>query len=305
MKGFAQVRGSVTSLRLEPLQSVDAEAFWRIYVAGRTDLPTRSVPAHIERYLALPKEEQRTHYAIRQGSAMIGTVRLLPDTITGFSVDPAHAGEAMPAIIRAVDLLRSGGAGAITASFDEAYEGDFEALGFHRTFARMRMEGPTQRLPASTLPLKPPEEAEIPQLARFFMDVYHDHMEQMYGMHVGSEDDWRGYMTGILRGETGRFMPEASYVSLDGGQLVGAVLLSHWMGSPLVSELGVARDHRRRGIATGLLSAASTRLAALEEPRWALYVTVGNDPAIGLYHRMGFAQAGGQTVTARLEEASA
>lgn len=284
---------------------MDAEEFWRIYVAGRTDLPSRSVPAHIERYLALPKEEQRTHYAIRKGDSMIGTVRLLPDAITGFSVDPAHAGEAMPAIIRAVDLLRSGGAGAITASFDEAYEPDFEALGFHGVFARMRMEGPTRRLPQPALPLKPPEEAEIPQLARFFKDAYEGHMEQMYGMHVGSEEDWRGYMTGILRGETGRFMPEASYVSLEGDRLVGAILLSHWMGSPLVSELGVSRDHRRRGIATALLAAASTRLAGLEEPRWALYVTVGNESAIALYRAFGFAQAGGQTVTARLEGPSA
>lgn len=295
----------MTSLRLEPLQTVDAEEFWRVYVAGRTDLPTRSVPAHIERYLALPKEEQRTHYAIRQGATLIGTVRLLPDTIAGFSVNPPYAAETMPAIIRAVDLLRSGGAGAISASFDGAYERDFEALGFHRSFARMRMEAPTRRLPPPGLPLKPPEEAEIPGLARFFMEVYKDHMEQMYGMHVGSEEDWRGYMTGILRGETGRFMPEASYVSLDGDRLVGAVLLSHWMGSPMVSELGVARDHRRRGIATALMSAASTRLAVLEEPRWALYVTVGNEPAIALYRGLGFAQAGGETVTARLEEPSA
>jgi len=295
----------VNALRLEPLSTVDAEAYWRLYVAGRTDLPTRSVPAHIERYLALPAEEQRTHFAIREGDAMIGTVRLLPDAITGFSLDPAHAAEAMPAIIRIVDLLRSGGAGAITASFDEAYEPSFEALGFHRVFARMRMDAPTRRLPPPGPSLKPPEEAEIPRLARFFMDVYEDHMEQLYGMHTGSEEDWRGYMTGILRGETGRFMPEASYVSLEGDRLVGAILLSHWMGSPLVSELGVARDRRRHGIATALLSAASTRLAALDEPRWALYVTVGNEPAIALYRRLGFAQAGGQTVTARLVEPSA
>ena len=291
----------MTPLRLEPLQSNDAQEYWRIYVAGRTDLPSRSVAVHVERYLALPKEEQRTHYAIRKGDAMVGTVRLLPDAITGFSLDPAAAGEAMPAIIKALDLLRSGGAGVITASFDEAYEGDFEALGFHRVFARMRMTGPTRRLPKTAVNLKPPEEGEIPGLARFFMDVYEGHMEQRYGMHVGSEEDWRGYITGILRGETGRFMPEASYVSLDGDRLVGAILLSHWMGSPLVSELGVVPERRRRGIATALLSAASTRLAALEEPEWALYVTVGNEAAVALYTSFGFTHAGGQTVTARLE----
>jgi ribosomal protein S18 acetylase RimI-like enzyme len=290
----------VTVLRLEPLQSLDAEVYWRLYVAGRSDLPTRSVSAHVERYLALPKEEQRTHYVIRKEEAMIGTVRLLPDTITGFSIDPAHGDDVRPAIIRALDLLRSGGAGAVTASFDEAYEPDFEAVGFHRVFARMRMEAPTQRSPPGEVSLKPPEEAEVPRLAQFFMDVYEGHLEQQYGMHVGSEEDWSGYISGILRGEAGRFMPDASLVSLDGGQLAGAILVCHWMGSPLVAELGVAPDHRRRGIARALAAAASSRLATLEEPRWALYVTMGNEPAIELYRGLGFTQAGGQTVTARL-----
>lgn len=293
----------LTALRLEPLQSVDAERYWAIYVAGRTDLPTRSVPAHVERYLALPKEEQRTHYAIRDGDAMVGTVRLLPETITGFSVEPSAGDAAVPAILKAVDLLRSGGARAITGSFDEAYARAFEALGFRRVFARIRMEAATRRLPSPRVPLQPPEEREIPGLARFFMDAYEGHVEQAYGMHVGSEGDWRGYITGILRGETGRFMPEASYVSLEGARLVGALLLSHWMGSPLISELGVAPDRRRRGIGRALLSAASSRLAALDEARWALYVTLGNDPAIALYRSFGFEQAGGQTVTARLDAA--
>ena len=292
----------MASLRLDPLQTLDSEEYWRVYVSGRTDLPTRSVPAHVERYLALPKDEQRTHYAIRLGDAMIGTVRILPGTITGFSLDPAHADAAHSAIIKVLDLLRSGGAGAITASFDEAYAKDFEALGFRRSFARMRMEAPTRRLPAGEVPLKPPEEAEIPGLARFFMDVYAGHLEQQHGMHVGAEGDWRGYITGILRGETGRFMPEASFVSLEGDRLTGAILVSHWMGSPLIAELGVAPNHRRRGIARALVSAASTRLASLEEPRWSLYVTLGNDPAVALYRALGFSQAGGQTVTATLEE---
>ncbi len=291
----------MTSLRLEPLRSLDAHAYWAVYVAGRTDLPTRSVPLHVERYLALPAEEQRTHFAIREGDAIVGTVRLLPGTISGFAIDPLHRVKARSAIIKAVDLLRTQGAGTVAASFDEAYEKDFESLGFRRAFSRMRMEAATQRLPAAAIPLKPPEEGEIPLLARFFMDAYQGHMEQAYGMHVGSEEDWRGYVTGVLRGDAGRFMPEASYVAMDGDRLTGAILVSHWMGSPMVTELGVAPDRRRQGVARALVSAASTRLAALDEPRWALYVTVGNDPAVALYRGFGFEPAGGQTVTARLE----
>lgn len=295
----------MTAIRLEPLRSVDAQEYWRVYVDGRTDLPTRSVPAHVERYLGLPPEEQRRHYAIRDGESTVGTIRLLPDTITGFSLAPDRRAEARPAIIRAIDLLRSGGAGPITASFDEAYGADFAALGFQTQFARIRMEAPTRRLPPGEVPLKPPEEAEIPGLARFFMEVYEGHLEQRYGMHVGSEADWRGYITGILRGETGRFMPEASFVAMEAERLIGAILVTHWMGSPLISELGVAPDRRRRGIARALIAAASTRLAALEEPRWALYVTEGNDPAIALYRTLGFEQAGGKTVTARLDAPTA
>ena len=138
---------------MDPLQTLDAQEYWAIYVRGRTDVPTRSVPAHVERYLALPPEEQRTHYAILLGDVMIGTVRLLPGTITGFALDPAHAGESRAAIIRAIDVLRSGGADAITASFDTAYEHDFAALGFRTLFARMRMEAETRTLPSAEVPL--------------------------------------------------------------------------------------------------------------------------------------------------------
>ncbi len=295
----------MTNLRLEPLRSLDAHAYWGVYVAGRTDLPTRSVALHVERYLALPPDEQRTHFAVREGDAIVGTMRLLPATITGFSMDPHHRVKARSALIKGVDLLRTQGADAVSASFDEAYIKDFESLGFRRIFSRMRMEAATQRLPSAAIPLKPPEEAEIPLLTRFFMDVYHGHLEQAYGMHVGSEEDWRGYVTGILRGDAGRFMPEASYVAVDGDRLTGAILVSHWMGSPMVPELGVAPDRRRQGVARALLSAASTRLAALDEPRWALYVTVGNHAAIALYRAFGFDSVGGQTVTARLEGPSA
>ncbi len=295
----------LTSLRIEPLKSLDAQAYWSVFVAGRTNLPTRSVTAHLERYLGLPPEEQRTHLAVRQGDAIVGAMRLLPGTITGFSMDPAHRGDATAAIIQAIDVLRAQGSGPITASFEDVYLGDFEALGFRRLFSRIRMEAATRRLPAPSLSLKPPEEDEVPKLARFFRDVYEGHLEQSYGMHVGSEEDFGKLVTGILRGETGRFMPEASFVALDGKRLTGAILVTHWMEGPMVAELGVAPDYRRRGIARALLSSASTRLAALEEPRWALYVTVGNEPALALYASFGFAQAGGQTVTARLDEPTA
>src|SRR5947208_3127637 len=188
------------SLRLEPLQTTEAHAYWRVFLSGRTDLPTGDLKVHMDRFLALP-----------------------------------------------------------------------------------------------------PEEDEVLGLTKFLIDVYEGHVEQQYGMHVGPEEEWRGYVGGLFKGDSGQFMPDASYVALEGDRIVGAILVTYWMGTPLVAELGVAKDRRGRGIGRALLEAAMGRLANRDEPRLALYVTLGNDPAIALYRSLGFVQVGGQSVTARLE----
>ncbi len=287
---------------LEPLQTTEAHAYWRTFVAGRTDLPSGDLKVHLDRYLALPPEEQRSHFSVKTDGRIIGTVRLGPAEISGFSMDPTYRDEAAAALLRSMDLLRAGGATAITAHFEDLYESAFDSLGFRRVFARIRMEAPTKRSAApADVKLQPPEEDEVLGLTKFLMDVYDGHMEQQYGIHTGPEDEWRGYVAGLFKGDSGQFMPDASYVALEGDRMVGAILITHWMGMPLVAELGVAKDRRGRGLGRALLQAAMGRLAGRDEPRLALYVTIGNDPAIALYRSMDFAQVGGQSVTARLE----
>ncbi len=286
---------------LEPLPTTEAHEYWRTFVAGRSDLPSADLKVHMDRFLALSPEEQRSHLAIKKDGQIIGTVRIGPAELSGFSMDPAHADDTGTALVKSIDLLRAGGAGAITAHFEDRYETVFAALGFRRVFARMRMEGPTRRgeTPGS-LALRPPEEDEVLGLTKFLMDVYEGHMEQQYGIHVGPEEEWRGYVGGLFKGDSGQYMPDASYVALEGDRIVGAILITHWMGMPLVAELGVAKDRRGNGLGRSLLRAAMHRLAGRDEPRLALYVTVGNDPAIALYRSMDFVQVGGQSVTARL-----
>jgi len=289
------------AVTLEPLQTSDAHSYWRTFVAGRTDLPTRDLKVHLDRFLALPPEDQRSHFSVKRDGRIIGTLRLGPSEISGFSMEPAFAGEAAVTLLKAVDLLRAGGATIITGQFEDVYEPAFTSLGFRRSFARMRMEAPTKRSDVVNIKLQPPEEAEVLGLTAFLMQVYDGHMEQQHGIHVGAEEEWRGYVTGLFKGDSGQYMPDASYVALEGSRIVGAILITHWMGMPLVAELGVAKDHRGKGFGRGLLQASMHRLAARDEPRLALYVTIGNDPAIALYRKMGFVQVGGESVTARLE----
>jgi len=287
---------------LEPLQTTEAHTYWRTFVSGRTDLPTSDLQIHLDRYLALPPEEQRSHFSVKKDGRVVGTVRLGPAEISGFSMDPAYREEAAAALLKSMDRLRAGGATSIIAHFEDIYESAFASLGFRRVFARMRMEAPTKRIAVPiSVKLQPPEEDEVLGLTKFLMEVYEGHMEQQYGIHTGPEAEWRGYVAGLFKGDSGQFMPDASHVALEGDRIVGAVLITHWMGMPLVAELGVAKDRRGRGLGRALLETAMGRLAGREEPRLALYVTVGNESAIGLYRSIDFVQVGGQSVTARLE----
>lgn len=300
------------ALGLEPLHTKDAHEYWRVFIAGRSDLPTRDLKVHLDRYLSLPQEEQRTYFAFREDGRIVGTVRIArggseaPDAnLSGFSMDPTRADLATAAIVKAIDFLRAAATTRLTATFEERYEPAFAAVGFRRWFARMRMDAPVvKRPPASDVPLRPPEEAEVLGLTAFFMEVYEGHMEQVFGMHVGSEADWRAYLAALFKGESGEFMPDASFVALEGERIVGAILVTYWMGSPLVAEIGVSKDHRGRGLGAALLQAAMNRLADRGERTLGLFVTVGNGPAIALYRRLGFDPASGQTVTANLEENS-
>src|SRR5947199_9910790 len=215
---------------------------------------------------------------------------------------PAYRAESAAALLKCMDGLRAGGATTITAHLEDIDASAFDSLGFRRVFARTRMTARAKQNAAPAgVKLQPPEEDEVLGLTKFLMDVYEGHMEQQYGIHPGPEDEWRGYVAGLFKVDSGQFMPDASHVALEGDRIVGAILITHWMGMPLVAELGVAKDRRGRGFGRALLQAAMGRLAGRDELRLALYVTVGNDAAIALYRSMAFVQVGGQSVTARLE----
>src|SRR5437870_11649330 len=118
------------SLRLEPLQTTEAHAYWRVFLSGRTDLPTGDLKVHMDRFLALSPEEQRSHFSVKKDGRLIGTVRLGPAEISGFSMEPGSAADTATALLNAVDLLRAGGAPAIGPHFADRYQPAFRSLRF-------------------------------------------------------------------------------------------------------------------------------------------------------------------------------
>ncbi|TLZ55762.1 MAG: GNAT family N-acetyltransferase [Methanobacteriota archaeon] len=289
---------AMPGLELAPLETSDAEEYWRVFLAGRTDVPTRDLRVHIDRYLALPQDEQKTYFAVKENGRIIGTVRLAGNFLGTFSLLPEERRWTQDAILVALEPLIQSGPERVVASYEDAYSTEFERLGFLERFSRIRMEAPVRTTPPPAVPMAHPEVTDLEDVMRFLMGVYEGHIEQKFGMHVGSETEWREYVTGIWKGDSGSYLPLASWAARDSDGVAGVALTTHWMGAPLLSELGVRKDRRGEGLGRALVVQTMNALADLTYDRLGLYVTIGNDPALALYKSLGFTQVGGRAVSA-------
>jgi len=295
-------------LELVPLETAEADEFWKAYVAGRNDLPTDNFVTHMERYLRLPPDEQQAYFSFKENGRIVGTVRIggsslteAPNALGFFSLVPEARGWARDAILLATEPLIAAGASGIQATFDETYVEVFGKAGFRERFSRARMEASVSKREKTDIPMAHPEATSIDDVAAFLMAAYDGHMEQQFGMHVGTPREWQEYVTSIWKGESGKYLPLASWLVREANDLVGVSLVSEWMGSPLLSEVGVRKDRRGKGLGRALVVASMSALADLGYERVALYVTLGNDPAIHLYEALGFRPIGGRSITALLE----
>ena len=81
-------------------------------------------------------------------------------------------------------------------------------------------------------------------------------------------------------------------VALDGDQLTGYIGSQSVMGESDMMNVAVSPDYRRRGIGEALVNALAADLKAKGNTCLTLEVRASNDPAIALYEKLGFHQAG-------------
>ena len=259
-------------LELVPLETSEADDYWKAFVAGRSDQPTTNFVAHMERYLRLPPEEQQTYFSFQENGRIVGTVRIgasslteASNALTFFSLLPEARGWTRDAILLATEPLIANGASAIQASYDDTYAEAFTKAGFVERFARIRMEAhPLVKRESPEVAVAHPEATDVEDIALFLMAAYEGHMEQQFGMHVGSAAEWNDYVTSIWKGETGTYLPLGSWLTRDDVGIAGVALTSYWMGAPLLAEIGVRKDRRGQGIARGLLIATANALVDLD-----------------------------------------
>ena len=94
------------------------------------------------------------------------------------------------------------------------------------------------------------------------------------------------------------FIPDASFVIEVDATLASASLVSLFRGAPLVTHIMTHPNYKRRSLgASALLRSAD----ALRQQGWSslsLYVTDSNEPALALYHQLGFQTISTVTVPA-------
>ena len=105
-----------------------------------------------------------------------------------------------------------------------------------------------------------------------------------------TESDAIGEVERTLEGYYGPFLPEASFVGENGGQIVGACLVSLFEDRPCLLYVVVHPDVQRRGLGGALITASGNALVVAEHRELDLFVTEANEPAVTLYRKLGFEQ---------------
>ncbi len=81
-------------------------------------------------------------------------------------------------------------------------------------------------------------------------------------------------------------------VAMDGSLVAGYVGSQSVCGEADMMNVAVSPDYRRQGIAQQLVEALVAGLKEKEVHSLTLEVRASNDPAVALYHKLGFAQVG-------------
>ncbi len=230
------------------------------------------------------------------GAACYRSVDGEAEIVYGF-LRPPYLGEEDVFLQKIVATLASAGVGVVRSGFTWPDAGRYIAaatrLGFtvvHRISMALDVDDrhlfsyvPTPGI--SVLPWSP---WYLEEACRIMYEESEPADRVLYPL-FGSPGGARKLLLSIVQGRHGTFMPGLSAVCQSGGALVGFLLCAQLTdGSVLVLDIAVNKAHRRKGAGTKMLEYLLGKAAALGNPQIVLAVTAGNEPAIGLYKKMGF-----------------
>ena len=183
----------------------------------------------------------------------------------------------------------------LKATYPAAYIASFAAAGFQELRRRTGMIASTNiSVPQVSLP----NSLHVRQIKEGDSDQIGTLLQRAY---TGGPDDqhpdlasWRAEVRAIQDGQFGPFLADSCFVAehtLDRFHLAGAILVHLERNVPRIRHMIVAPLFRHVGLGQLLAVKAMQTLQEAGYPTVILYVTLGI-PAVNLYHRLGFVEAG-------------
>ncbi|MBE3558004.1 MAG: GNAT family N-acetyltransferase [Ktedonobacteraceae bacterium] len=284
----------------KPASLEDAAIWVSISRRSADQITFETEEAQIARFKEESPEKAAQRYLLWRDDTPVGRLRFFSHGSTaeldGLVLLPEAGGSvAVQVVAEAMVRAAALGARVLKATYPAAYIASFAAAGFQELRRRTGMTAATD----ISVPLFP-----LPSSLRV-REMYPHESEQvailLQRAYAGGPDNihldvpaWRTEVQTIQEGGFGPFIPESCFVvehSLDPYHLAGAILVHLERGIPRIRHMVVAPMFRHVGLGQFLAVRAMRRLHELSYPTVILYVTLGI-PAVNLYHRLGFIEAG-------------
>ncbi len=288
------------TIEWRPARLEDAAIWVSVTRRSADQMHFESEDSQLARYKEEDPERQAQRYLLWQDDTPVGRLRFYAQGNTaeldGLVLLP-EAGGSIAAQVMTEALLRAAALQVrhLKATYPAAYIASFASAGFQELRSRTGMVASTNiSVPQTPLPnslrIRSMGGTDTEQLGTLLQRAYAGGPDDLHPDLAG----WRAEVRAIQDGRFGPFLPESCFIAehtLDRFHLAGAILVHLERSVPRIRHMAVAPLFRHVGLGQLLAVKTMQRLYELGHPTVILYVTLGI-PAVNLYHRLGFVEAG-------------
>ncbi len=278
----------------------DAAIWVSVTRRSADQMPLESEDSQTTRYKEEGPDQQSQRFLIWRGDEPIGRLRFYArgDTaeLDGLVLLPEAGGSIAAQVVTEASLRAAVlNVRHLKATYPAVYLASFAAAGFQELRRRTGMIASTNiTVPQLSLPnslhIRLIKEGDSDQIGTLLQRAYTGGPDDQHPDLAG----WRAEVRAIQDGHFGPFLADTCFVAehtLDRFHLAGVILVHLERNVPRIRHMVVAPLFRHVGLGQLLAVKAMQTLQKADYPTVILYVTLGI-PAVNLYHRLGFVEAG-------------
>ena len=278
----------------------DAAIWVSVTRRSADQMPLESEESQITRYKEEGLQQQAQRFLLWRDDEPVGRLRFFANGDTaeldGLVLLPEAGGSVAAQVVTEASLRAAAlNVRHLKATYPAAYIASFASAGFQELRRRTGMVASTHvSVPQVPLPnslhVRGIKDSDSDQIGALLQRAYSNGPDELHPDLAG----WRSEVRGIQEGQFGPFLSDSCFVAehtLDRFHLAGVILIHLERNIPRIRHMVVAPLFRHVGLGQLLAVKAMQTLQEAEYPTVILYVTLGI-PAVNLYHRLGFVEAG-------------